>query len=62
VSIARSIILGGVGNSRTSRPISVNDVGPAKKGVCKDHKSKAPSECCREAVREAAQAHCQKDR
>tara|TARA_R110002110_G_scaffold245116_1_gene461580 strand:- start:572 stop:766 length:195 start_codon:yes stop_codon:yes gene_type:complete len=40
----------------------ISDKKPVERGVCQDHKSKAPSECCREAVREAAQAHCQKDR
>tara|TARA_R110002012_G_scaffold229954_1_gene402661 strand:+ start:837 stop:1031 length:195 start_codon:yes stop_codon:yes gene_type:complete len=34
---------------------------PVERGVCRDHKSKAPRDCCREAVREAAQADCKED-
>jgi len=31
-------------------------------GVCSDHKSKEAWECCREAVREAAKKHSEKNK
>jgi hypothetical protein len=30
-------------------------------GVCSDHASKAPWDCCRKTVRKAAQEDCEKD-
>jgi len=30
-------------------------------GVCSDHASKAPGDCCREAVRKAAKEYSEKD-
>jgi len=43
-------------------PTQEGDKVVVVKGVCSDHKSKAPRDCCREAVREAAEAHSEKNR
>ena len=34
---------------------------PISAGVCSDHASKAPGDCCREAVRKAAREYSEKD-
>lgn len=42
-------------------PPQESDTVVVYKGVCSDHKSKAPRDCCRETVREAAKEYSEKN-